>query len=340
MTTNLKRVATLFMVAMLALSAVGMAFTGGVAAETTTLAGDGSDSATGFEANASDHLEYDLSSDGTDFSTDNTSTALLNITYDGEQYYETSADVDGTNSSYTFNVSHSELEKLPGDAGANTTITVNAWGEDADGNETTSMDTFNVDLEFASTYAVTNVDDDSATIEDVEASSWNTFSFGLLGDEEPNDLHTYEQTVGINGSDTTVTVYDDTENGSSVFEDAMGDDLESGDVITGAAVAADGTPILAFYEEADTDVVSDGDTYAVYNGDGSWTIHTGDAQDGNSEMDVFIESESYTAASQDFDKSDMGSIFLESADMGVMDAFSAFGTDAFTSFSFGDLLPF
>ena len=328
---NRKTVTTLFMVALIALAGIG-AFAGGASAATTTLTGSG-DQVTGFTANESNDIEYSVASDGTDFGTDGSTTLKMNVTYDGDEYATTSEAVaNSSDASQILNISNDELADLPGTAGENTTVNVTAWGVDDTGTVTTTATEFTVDITFDNTRSVAQVDDNSATIEDVEASAWNTYSAGILGTEDPNDLHTYDTTVGIDGNATTVTVYDDTDNGSTVFEDAMGDDLESGDVITGATVAADGEPILAFYDSADTDIIEDGDTYAVYNsGDNSWTIHTGDAQEGATSMDVLIESQDYTNG--DFESAALTTAFVDKADMGVMDLGSAFGyTSIFTSF--------
>jgi len=327
---NFKRFGAAAMTLMLLLSVFAA---GSAAAATTTLAGDGTDTVSGFTANESNALEYSISSSGTDFSTDGTTQLKMNVTHDGEQYAMTEEAVDsGTSASQIVNISNDELSDLPGDAGETVTVNVTAWGTDGNGTETTTATEFAVDITFDNTYAVASVDDSSAEIEDVEAGYLSSFSFGVLGTEDPADLHTYDTTVGIDGNNTTVTVLDETSNGSDVFTDAVGDDLESGDVITGATVAADGEPILAFYDSADTDIIEDGDTYAVYNsGDNSWTIHTGSAQEGATSMDVLIESQDYTNG--DFDSEALTTAFVDKADLGIMDLGSAFGyTSIFTNF--------
>jgi len=340
MRNSIRRVATLFMVLAVALAGVGMAFSGSVAAETTTLAGDGSDQVTGFTANESNSLETTINADGTDFGTDGTTVLKMNVSYNNETYAVTSEDVaNSSDASQTVNLSNDELSDLPGDAGENTTVEVTTWGVNADGNVTTATTNFTVDITFDSTYAAVTVDDDSADIEDVEASAWNTYSFGLLGTEDPADLHTYESTVGVDGDNTTITVNDATENGSDAFDEAIDEDIETGDTITGAAVGLDGTPIAAYYDEA-PDSVEDGDTYAVYNSDaGTWTITLGDDYSDASEVDVFVSSQSYTDVDS-FDKDELSTLFAQDLEMGFMSLQSNFGLDAFTSFNLGDLLPF
>ncbi len=338
MTINLKRAAALFAVMMLAISLVGGAFVGGAAAQTTTLAGDGTDAIDGFNASGDDHLEYSVSSDGTDFGTDSTETLYMNVTYNGEEYAEISAAVDSsTASSQVLNMSHDKLDDLPGDANETTTINVTAWGEGADGTHNTSATEFQVDLTFADSYAVTNVDDDSAEIEDVEASTFARFSGGLFGNDDPADLHTYEQTVGVEGNQTTVTLNDQTTNGTDAFDEAMGDELESGDLITGASAGVDGTPVLAFYESADSDLVEEGDTYAVYEGNGEWTFTLGDDYSDASTVDVYASSQKFTAGDQ-FSQEDLTSTFIDDAGMSFGELSSNFGFDALTSFNLMDSL--
>ncbi|MFC7216457.1 hypothetical protein ACFQO4_20575 [Saliphagus sp. GCM10025334] len=338
MRININRALAVFM--LLAVVTSG-ALAGAALADTTTLAGDGSDQVTNYDANDSDYLETDITADdGTNgFDGDGTETAYMNVTYDGEEYatLEDAID-DGTATSQTLNISQGELAELPGDAGENTTVTVNVWGEDANGNETTAMDTFKVDITFDNSHAVVNVNDDSATIEETELGTFSLakLSFGVFGDDEPADLHTFDSTVGIDGDNTTVTVYDSTSNGSDAFDEAMSDDLESGDLILGASAAADGTPVLAFEGEADEDIVDTAnDTYYVHD-NGVWTLHVGDDYSGASEIDVFVESQNYGAA---FDAEDVESIFIDQADLSYSDLRNA-GFDRLDIMLTLDVLPF
>ena len=281
--TNLKRVATLFMIAMLALTAFTGAFAGSAAAQTTTLAGDGTDHVTDFNASDSDHLEYTLNADGTDFSADGTSTVSLNITHDGHEYTVTSSDVDGSSTSYTFNVSHAELKKLPGDAGQNTTVNVTAWGENVDGNVTTSADEFQTDIQFADTHAVRHVRDaDSQAIADYEEDEgWFDFT---------TDSHaTIEDTIGVNGTNTEAQVYVDDSNVSDEF-DASIEDADAGDRLALMMSSTEsGELIYVFNEEPGEtiegdDVTSTDHTYVVVHNNSHATIHSGD--DTANELDV------------------------------------------------------
>ncbi|QCW05316.1 hypothetical protein FGF80_18435 (plasmid) [Natrinema pallidum] len=322
------------MVALVALAGIG-AFAGSASAATTTLAGDGTDTVTGFTADSSNDLETSIASDGTDFDTDGTETLKMNVSYDGETYALTSEDVtDGTTASQTVNLSNDKLSDLPGDAGQITTVSVTTWGVDGSGTVTTAESSFQVDITFDNSYAVTNVDDSSATIEDVDASGWNTFSFGLLGDDDPADRHTYERTVGVDGSNTTVTLNDETTNGSSAFSDAM-DDKDSGDLIHGASTGVNGTPVLAFYQSADSDIVDTStDTYAVYdaNGNGEWTFELGDDYSDATSVDLYVSSQSFTSVDS-FEQADLNSLFIDKADMGLYSLGSNFGWTSLGSFS-------
>ncbi|WP_337653288.1 hypothetical protein [Halomontanus rarus] len=343
---NNSKLTSLALVALMLLSVVAMG-AGTAAAQTTTLTGDGTDEVTGFAANSSNDIAHSISADGTDFTTDGTTTLVMNVSYDGETYAVTEEDVDsGTSASQTVNISNGELSDLPGDATESTNVTVTAWGEDADGNVTTAATEFFVDFTFANTYSATTVDDTSAETEEFDPGFFNlnTFSLGIFGDDpdETPDLHTYDQTVGIDGSNTSVTVNDATTNGSDAFDNAIDEDRESGDLIYGAAAAADGSPVLAFYDEADTDIVdAENDTYAVYDSSsGVWTFEAGEEFDGQTQMDVFVSSQSYTSDDLDYSSAELGDLFLEQADLGFMDLRSEFGSyETVMSFSVMDLSP-
>ncbi|QCC57193.1 hypothetical protein DVR14_00525 (plasmid) [Natrinema thermotolerans] len=326
------------MVALVALAGVG-AVAMSTSAATTTLAGDGTDQVTGFTANASNDIETSIASDGTDFSTDGTETLYMNVTYDGEEYALTSDAVSsGTSASQTVNITNDQLAELPGDAGQNTTVTVHTWGENSTGDVTTAETNFNADITFADSYAVAEMDDSSADLTEpdvgVLSSSWaSVSSLWSSSSDDPVDTHSFEQTVGVNGSDTTVTVTDKTTNGSDAFDNAIGD-KESGDLIYGASAGVNGSPVLAFYQSADSDIVdTDTDTYAVYdaNGNGEWTFHLGDDYSDASSVDVYVSSQSMDSVS-DFSAEDRTSV-LSQAGMGMTSALTTFGFGSFGAFN-------
>jgi len=339
-----KRVATLFMAVLVVGSLAVGSLAGGAAAEVTNLNGDGTDGVAGFNASADNALGIVVSPDGTDFGTDGTEMVHTNITYDGTEYASNSTTVDASTSVGPLQIRNDELSDLPGDAAQNTTVTVNTWGVGSSGDVTTSRSSFEVKLRFADDYAVVEADDDSATIEDVEPGV--LASYGIYGNENPADLHTYEQTVGTNGTATTVTVSDNTENGTDAFDEALDDNLESGDPITGASAGIGDMPILSFYQSADSDLVDDNTSYAVYEGDGMWTFNIAEEDASDGTVDVYVSSQSYTAGDQ-FTQAELTSLFVDSASMSFGELRSNFGSlntlqsfnalDALFAFELSDL---
>lgn len=315
MKLNLKRGASLF--AVLAVLAALVAAPMAVAATTTTLAGDGTDSVSGFEADSGDHLEYSIASDGTDFSTDGTTNLKLNVTYDGVEHASlNTTNFDATTASSTLNISHAELETLPGTPGEATTVTVNAWGTDGSGTVTTSTDTFQADIVFSENrsviYPAENTNDASALSLD-EPPEPGLFSlssvpfFGSDSDDEP-DIATVESTRSINGSTTDIVVYNAQSNVSDALDDATAD-ASSEDPVLGTTVTLDGEPVPVFYESADSDIVDTStDTYAVYDGDKT-VINLGDSYDGQSSVDVFMESQNALDSSADLSFEDVDSAY-------------------------------
>lgn len=337
-----RKFATLFLVLAVVTSGLG-AFVGGVAAETTTLAGDGTDEVTNFNASASDHLEYDLASDDTDFDTDGTTVARLNITYDGEEYVSVSESIDdGTAASYTINVSQDELEKLPGDATESTAVNVTAWGEDSEGNETTTADSFSADVTFNEFRSVRTVhttndsivnnfeaaDDDGGLF--ASLSSFNVFSSTLDSSAE------LEDTVGVAGTTTDIQVYSEDSDLTDAF-DAAAEDANSGDRLGYLMTSTLDGQILRVYNEepgakypGGDNVTETDDTYAVYDGNGQLTVNLGeDRYDADTtEVDMTIVS-----------GEDVGSSALqEDLDYSIFQAWGlSFGS---LSETLSDLLPF
>lgn len=292
------RALRVLIVAAVALAAVG-ALAGGAAAATDTLAGDGTDTVTDFNASSSDHIEYTLSADdGTNgFDGDGSTTLLMNITENGEEHVEVSnSSFDGTATSYTFNVSQDELGTIPGDANSTTNITVNAWGEDDAGNVTTTVDTFNADLEFHDGYAVIYVGD-SAAAGDVNGVDVNAEeASGILATigyaEDSYSVDADSVGLGQNASGTTVHVVVANQSNVSAFDDAQ-DKLvgsyESGDFLGSHLLEVGGHTHAVFNEEAPVDDLADGYTYATYgerNGNDAYAIHVDDDYEGESSLDV------------------------------------------------------
>lgn len=310
--TKLKRAATLFMIALLAFSTAGVAFTGGVAAETDTLTGDDTDEVAEYDANESDHLEYELTSADTDFSTDGTETVYLNITHDGNEYVATSSDVDGTNTSYTFNVSHADLEKLPGDAGQATTVTVTTWGENSTGGVTTAETSFDADIVFDETHAVRTVHASNDSIvsdfevaddeEDDGMFSLSSYKFW----SSSSDTATIEDEIGINGSQTDIHVYSNDEDVTEVFDSQL-EDAEDGDRIGMMMSSNVGDGIVYVFANEPGEKISgdevdaDEDTYIVANEGGQYDVNLGEDYDGESTADLSL------TAGEKFDRSSLRS---------------------------------
>ncbi|MFC6720898.1 hypothetical protein ACFQGT_00430 [Natrialbaceae archaeon GCM10025810] len=343
---HIKRFATLFVVLAVVTAGFGMAFSGGVAADVTS-DGDIEADSTQSEYEASDNnrtITYETDNDSDtldDFDTEGTTLTLE--TEDGEElsdYDLDDAEIDSGDSDDTtplvleWTVNDEDVEELPGDAGEASTVDYEI-DELQDGDDEPLTDDGSYEYEFTNEHAAALVTDDTVESEEVDASTLNSFSMGYLGQEE-GDLFTAEETVGIDGDNTTVTVNDRSDGADEISDIVDDEEYEDGDLMTEVAVGDGDAPLPAFYGEAGDEVDEDEDTYAVYLGDGEWEINPGsDDYDGEDEIDFTIESQSY--ADSDYSKDDMGSLFVEDLEMS---AFDAFGLDAFGAFSWGDIFSF
>jgi len=307
MRLNFKRAASLFMVVMLVGSVLIGAIAGGAAAETQTLAGDGTDNPTGFNASADDKFQHSISADGTDFGTDGTETLFMNVSYGGHDYAEVSAAVDSsTSASQNINLSHDKLAELPGDADQNTTINVTTWGEGADGSMTTAETSFEADLTFADTRSVRTVHSTNDSIvssyESASDDGWlSSFSLptpGPLGTSSLDTTATIDDTVGVNGTQTDIEIFSMSSDTTDAL-DAAAEKSDAGDRMAFLMTSTlDGEALRVYDERAGpkfpgADNVTEGeDTYAIYHGDGHMTIKLGtDRFDSStSEVDVTINS--------------------------------------------------
>ncbi|MFP8891832.1 hypothetical protein ACLI4U_18980 (plasmid) [Natrialbaceae archaeon A-CW2] len=305
----MKRAITVFLAIAMALSVVGLAFAGGALAtdHTTTLTGDDTDEATGFTAADDEYLTYTLEADGADFGEDTTTDVYLNITYELDddedvELHAESSDVDDADADYEFNVSHDELEQLPGDAGEITEITVNAWGEDADGTESTALDTFGVDLEFDDSHAVrTAFDTDDEFVSEFEQADEDAGWFGLTAssfnvfDSSLDDQVVLEDDVGIAGTNTTVHTYAADSDMTDVYDETV-EDMDDGDRVGLLMTSSAGDSIVYVFngEPGETitgdDVDEDEDTYAVYHGDGHMEWNLGEDRFDEDDDEVTINS--------------------------------------------------
>lgn len=282
-----------------ALVAAG-ALAGGAAAATNTFAGDGTDTVQDFNASDSDYIEYSLSSDdGTNgFSGDGTDTVYLNVTHNGEEHLEVSnGSIDGSATSYTFNVSQDQLGTIPGDANGTTDVKVNAWGEDSSTNTVnTSVDSFNATLEFHDGYAVVYVGDEASAGNvngvDVNANEASGILAKVGVSEDTYTVDADSVGLGQNASGTTVHVVVANESNVSAFEEAedrLWGSYESGDFVGSHLLQVSGHTHAVFYEDAPVDDLADGYTYAEKterNGHDSYAVHVDDDYDGESSLDI------------------------------------------------------
>ena len=263
-TLRQSRVAQLLLVGLLL---VGLVFA--VPAAAQTLAGDGTDHVQDFEAAEDAYLEYTLNADGTDFSADSTETAYLNVTYQGIEHLAISEDVAGSDTSVTLNESQDALNTLPGSPGENTTVTVNAWGEGADGSVNTSVDTFNVDITFSDNRSVMYLNDtsnDSVEVDEFEPGFLTTY-VPFYGDKDQPDSYTVEEERSVVGDNTTITMHLADSDMESGFDYEADDYSAAGEPVLGMTVMVDDSVVPVFNSQMDSDYVSENDTYAIYDDD-------------------------------------------------------------------------
>jgi hypothetical protein len=263
-TLRQSRVAQFLLVGLLL---VGLVFA--VPAAAQTLAGDGTDYVQDFEAAEDDYLNYTVESDGTDYSADGTDTIYMNVTYNGVEHLMVSQDVDGSQVNETFNVTHDELNTLPGAPNENTTATVNAWGENASGSVTTSASTFDADIEFDQNRSVMyleNTSNSAVNVDEFEPGFLTTY-VPFYGDEDQPDTYHVEEERSVVGDNTTVTMHladSDLETG---FDHEADSYSAAGEPVLGVTVMVEDEIVPVFNSDLNTDYVSDNNTYAVYDDD-------------------------------------------------------------------------
>jgi len=297
--------------ALLLVTSVLGAFAGGAAAApvTTTgdLAGDGTDQITKF--NASDDRNHTVT-----YETENTSGTLddydelsLEIshnnytyaTYDQTDVTVVSGGGDSTTTlEVEFQINHSDLEKLPGDAGVNTTTnyTITERESGATVDRTTE---FAVDYEFADSYAVRHVHDaENQAI--ASHSEDDGYLMGLFG----ADSHaTIEDDVGIAGDNTTITVYSDDSNITDEFDTSL-DGADDGERVGTLMSSTLGDEVVYVFanepgETISGDNVTDSDTYIVANENGEYTVHLGDEYQDENTVSMSL------VGNQKFDRADL-----------------------------------
>lgn len=301
-------IAALF--AILLVTSVLGAFAGGAAATPTTstgdLAADGTDRITNFEANETQNhtVTYNtsVSSDTLD-DFDELSLEIDHAGYTYQAYDQTDLTViDGGADATTpleveFQINHSDLEKLPGDAGANTTtnytITELEAGASSDTNET-----FEVDYEFDNSHAVRHVHDEESQDDGTysEEDGWFSF-FGA-------DSHaTIEDDVGIDGDNTTVMVYSDDSNITGEFDTSLEDADDGERVGMMMSSTLDDEIVYVFANEPGEtitgDQVTENDTYIVAHEGGVYEVNLGDDYEGESLVSMEL------VGNEKFDRADL-----------------------------------
>lgn len=256
------------------------------ASHVTTLVGDDTDVIEDFAGDDDQFIEYTLDADDTDFGSDGTDEVSMNISYDDYDHYQnTSVEVDGADTAATFNLSHADLDTLPGQINEATTVNVTAWGEDDDGNVSTGPSEFEVDIEFSEERSLIFVEDDDHSAVDVEAFeaglfSWSTLTFWSEA-EEPDTYH-IEDERDVVGNETTVHIKQADDNMTDAFDQRTEVYDGAGTPVLGMTVLADGELVPVFNEERNDDFVGESDTYAVYDS-GDIVIHIGDDFDEDGE---------------------------------------------------------
>lgn len=262
------------------------------------LLGDGTDEVLEFAADEDELLEYTLDADGEDFDADGTTTLHLNVSYDGVDHYEVevSEDFDGADTDYTFELTHADLETIPGGAEETTVVEVSAWGENDDGDVTTGEteeeelipESFEVDLVFDRTHAaiyVHDADEDAfASFEEDEGLS----SVWILD----NTHATIDDSVEVtNETDVQVHVADSDIQDQIDFSTENTDDGDRVGLMMASTV--DGDLVYVFDgEPGETilgdDVEDEGDAHMVVYDDDHVTIYSGDDFEDDDEVSVGI----------------------------------------------------
>lgn len=298
MTSTRNRVATLFMVALVALAGIGAFAFGASAAVTTTgdLAGDGTDTITNFNASDTENHTVTYETSATSDTKDDFDELSLTIEHENNTYAEyTKADatvINGSSDSTTvleveYTIEHSDLEKLPGDATEITTANYTITELEA-GTDTEVTDEFAVDYEFAGDHAVRTIhSSDDEIVTDFESSD-DDGGFLSLSTFNPlsssSDVATIEDDVGINGSETDVKVYSESDDVTGVFDDQL-ESADDGDRVAYLMNSkADGNIVYVFANEPGEkiggDNVTEDDTYIVAHEGGEYEVNLGDEYEG------------------------------------------------------------
>ncbi len=325
--------------ALMIFSVIGVAFTGGAAATITAdgdFAGDDTDTVVGFAAEEGENntavyettqtFDADAMTASEVEDPTNWDTLELTVEYENNSLVTYTATADEitfddtatgeTPAEVTFTIEDSDLEKLPGDAGENTTadVTVTEAFEDADHVDADAdgmveaTEAFTVDYEFATTHAVRTVfdSDDEIVSEfeglDDEEDGWSLSSLNFLSSSS-DEIATIEDDIGINGSETDVHVYSESDNVTDVF-DADLEDAEDGDRVGYLMTSSLDNGIVYVFanepgEKIGGDEVTVDDTYIVANEGGEYDVNLGDNYNGEETASLSL------TAGEKFDRSDL-----------------------------------
>lgn len=347
--------AVLAMITLLALSMIAAPAAAGVVTG-GDWEGDGTDVVNGFNASAENTSTVHYETNTTTDTLDDIEGLEYNISHDGDVLVELDKEdatiVSGSSDNTTaltveFEVSHDELEKLPGQIGENVTTDVYIAELDANGDAiNASESTFEVDFQFSDERSVMVVTSDSIDDADVGPSveSYDEEIGGFLGfGAEETTIYELEETRDINGSATTIYTYAD----DGDLADAFGESVAEEEGFFGAEAVDDGEPIpkqtmmtddgliITYANEAGDAVDEDADTYAIYHNDSNMMeLHLGDEYDGEESVEVYQGSHS-----PNFDgiveNSEIAEVY--GSELGFTDLHSAFNFRvAFDSFMLDD----
>ncbi|WP_066418807.1 hypothetical protein [Halorubrum aethiopicum] len=268
------------------------------------------------EANT-DNLELQVRHDGATLETyDSNSDAFTVVTAAG----------DSTPGTYEFNVTQGAYSGVGVDYNdtANVTFAVeNLDATDAPAN----MFTVTLDNQAdRSQIHISAAEIDSPNVLDVTTETDEPW-LAEYRDVENETSYEVSATRGINGANSTVTVFA-SDDGVSEEIDAATEDAEDGDIIHGLALAHDeGVALISYNERADH--LSDGDSYAVYDSSTDQIeFTTGDEYENADSVDVTfattpatdLEDVEVSSVASAYEGSELGIRSL-SSDLGWFDAF-------------------
>jgi len=334
---NTTRVVTLFA----ALLVATLVATGAAAAETTiTDDSDFADDAEldGFNASADAHSILEIETDADEdtdalevmFEAENETHLTLD---DLDDAYAVEEDVENEDEElvdvHEFNVSHDEFEQVPGEANESTDldVTIEREFEDADEEEVDETLELTSTLEFTNERTVLYITDDNLDDSDLGGDvDVSTEEFGFIAslteDDDEFDIYDLDDSVGIDGDETTVHVF---LNGDMAdeFDDAVGDDTESEDAITGQTHLLDEDYTPVFLDEKDPDAVEAGeDSFVVHDGD-ELRYYIG--EDYEDEDELNLRAANQPASDLDVEVEALGDVFGEASFASFSETVDAFG---------------